>query len=173
MKETHKNSFEFINDKILNKIPKKDKNRLFKYRRVRRDIVKFENEIEELKNQLKEKRQKLNRYNEMLTHIYGQIEYLKSDYDFKISIICDRKKFGIYWNTNVKYKRNLTKSIYLGSDKKIRKLICDRNNVDVTISDEEFKDLLYYEFSDSIKDWCIENKNDIMNRSVKMEDLLV
>ena len=173
MKEKHKNSFEFINDKILKKVNKKDKSRLFKYRRIRRDVIKFEEDVLELQNQIKEKRKKINRYSEMLNHIFSQIEYLKTDYDFKVSVICNKKEFGNYWNINVKHKRNLTKSIYLGSDKKIRKFICNRNNVDEKISDEEFKDLLYYEFSDSVKDWCIENKDDIMNRSVKMEDLLV
>ena len=49
--------------------------------------------------------------------------------------------------------------------------MCRMNSYSIT--DEEFKDLLYFEFSDSIKDWCIDNKDDLMNRSVKMEDLLV
>ena len=42
-----------------------------------------------------------------------------------------------------------------------------------SITDEEFKNLLYFEFSDSIKDWCINNKDVIMNQSIKMGDLLV
>lgn len=173
MKEKHKNSFEFVNKKILKEVGKKDEHRLYKYRRIRREIPILEDKVEELKLEMNKIKEKIKKKNEQINHIFSQIEYLKSDYDFKISIICNKKKYGNYWNINVKHKRNLTKSIYLGSDKKIREFICKRNDKDVSISDKEFGDLLYVEFSESVKDWCIENKDDLMNRTIKMEDLLV
>ena len=171
MKKQHLNSFEFVDNKILNKISDKDKDRLFKYRRIRRDILKWEKEVENLRKKIKGKRDNINRYNEMLNHLFKEIEYLKSDYDPKIHIVSNLKKGITYWNLNIKYK-STTKPIYLGSDKKLRSIICKRNDVRINVSKSKFRDLLYYEFSDNIKDWVIENKDEIFNMKITLNELL-
>ena len=171
MKKQHKESFEFVNDKILDKISKKDKDRLFKYRRVRRDIIKLENEVDELKEIISNKKSKIGRYNKIINHLHKEIEYLKSDFDPKIHIVSNLKNDKIYWNLNIKY-RSTTKPIYLGSDKNIREVICRRNNVKINIKESKLRDLLYFELSDNVKDWVIDNKDEIFNKKMTFNELL-
>ena len=54
-----KDSFEYIPKKILDKLPKKDRNDLYKFRRVRRKIFEWENDVEELNNEIKNKKKEL------------------------------------------------------------------------------------------------------------------
>lgn len=171
MKRKHNNSFEFIDNKILDKLNKKDKERLFKYRRVRRDIIKLDNDIDELNNIIKSKKEKVNRYNEILNYLYSQIEYLKSDFDPKINVVINNKKGKKYWNLNIKYKSS-NKPIYLGSDKVIRKKISEIHNVRINVNENKLRDLLYYELSDNIKDWVIENKENIFNMKITLNEIL-
>ena len=51
-----KDSFEYIPKKILDKLPKKDRNDLYKFRRVRRKVFEWENDVEELNNEIKNKK---------------------------------------------------------------------------------------------------------------------
>lgn len=171
MKKQHQNSFEFIKKKILDKISKKDKYRLFKYRRVRKHIIEWENEVDVLKEEIKKRRIKVNRYNEILNHLHKEIEYLKTDYDPKIHIVSNLKNGKIYWNLNIKYK-STTKPIYLGSDKNIREVICKRNNIKTNIKESKLRDLLYFELSDNVKDWVIDNKDEIFNKKITFNELL-
>ena len=171
MKKKHNNSFEFIDNKILDKINKKDKDRLFKYRRSRRYLVELYNDVDELKDIIKSKKEKINRYNEIINHLYSKIEYLKSDFDPKINIVINNKNGKKYWNLNIKYK-STTKPIYLGSDKVIRKKISEIHNVRINVNESKLRDLLYYELSDNVKDWVIENKENIFNKKITLNEIL-
>ena len=152
MKKKHLNSFQFVNNKILNEIHKKDKERLFKYRRVRRNIIDWENEIEFYKNEIEKRKEKINRYNEILNHLYNQIPS-NNIYEYE------------------SYK-STTKSLYLGKENVIREIICKRNNKKINIEKGEFLDLLYMEIRDNLVDWVIDLKNEIFNNNITFKELI-
>ena len=138
----------YISTKQLDKlgVSKKDRSDYFKYRRLIRDeIPKKKLEIEYLKDDIKDIQKKIGEYNRIVTELYGRIEYIFEDYTPNIYIVKNSKKskskpnkltklkrneINYFWMINVKYKRK-TKPIYLGSDKKVREIICRRNNKNV------------------------------------------
>lgn len=178
MLKKHEQSFEYINDKIYNLLTPEIKDGLDKYRRVRRDIIKDEKEIEKLKEKIKEKQTKIKRYNDIINHLYGKIEHLKSDYDPTVSFVKYKKKLRrtnevvYYWNCNVKYRRTNC-SIYLGSDEKLRELFVKNKKKRKSLSFDDFKDVyLSSELVDQVKDWCIDNVESIFERTPSLEELL-
>jgi len=134
----HKLSFEGISDKVWENLDKKLQIDVSKYRRVRRDVIKFEKEIEKQRELIKEKQFKLRKYNKILTHLYSKINHLKSDFLPIINVVSYSKKDNIYWNINVKFQ-NKVKSNYLGSDNKVRKEFKDRIGLRKNISNSKLK----------------------------------
>ena len=134
----HKISFEGISDKVWENLDKKLQIDVSKYRRVRRDVIKFEKEIEKQRELIKEKQFKVRKYNKILTHLYSKINHLKSDFLPIINVVSYSKKDNIYWNINVKFQ-NKIKSNYLGSDNKVRKEINDRIGLRKNISNSKLK----------------------------------
>ena len=72
----HKLSFEGISDKVWNNLDKKLQIDVSKYRRVRRDVIKWENEIESQRELIRKRKSKIKEYNKILTHLYGKINHL-------------------------------------------------------------------------------------------------
>ena len=114
-----KDSFEYIPKKILDKLPKKDRNDLYKFRRVRRKVFEWENDVEELNNEIKNKKKRIKEYKKIVTHLYEKINVLRSDFVPIVNVVSYSKSGSLYWNLNVKMKKQI-RSIYLGSDKKLR-----------------------------------------------------
>ena len=161
----HKISFEGISDKIWKNLDKKLQIDVSKYRRVRRDVIKFEKEIEKQKELIKEKQLKVKKYNKILTHLYSKINHLKSDYLPIINVVSysknDNKDF-IYWNINVKFQ-NKIKSNYLGSDIKVRKEFKDRIGLRKNISNSKLKRQIEFYLVEEVMDMVIDNKDDFDN----------
>ena len=166
----HKLSFEGINDKVWNNLDKKLQIDVSKYRRVRRDVIKWENEIESQRELIRKRRSKIKEYNKILTHLYGKINHLKSDFLPIINVVSYKKDESIYWNINVKFK-NQIKSIYLGSDNKIREIFKDRVGLRKNVSKDKLKQQIEFYLIEEIMDMVIDNKNDFNNWSIKKEEL--
>ena len=166
----HKLSFEGISDKVWNNLDKKLQIDVSKYRRVRRDVIKWENEIESQRELIKKRRSKVKEYNKILTHLYGKINHLKSDFLPIINVVSYKKDESIYWNINVKFK-NQIKSIYLGSDNKIREIFKDRVGLRKNVSKDKLKQQIEFYLIEEIMDMVIDNKNDFNNWSIKKEEL--
>ena len=161
----HKLSFEGISDKIWKNLDKKLQIDVSKYRRVRRDVIKFKKEIEKQKELIKEKQLKVKKYNKILTHLYSKINHLKSDYLPIINVVSysknDNKDF-IYWNINVKFQ-NKIKSNYLGSDIKVRKEFKDRIGLRKNISNSKLKKQIEFYLVEEVMDMVIDNKDNFDN----------
>ena len=161
----HKISFEGISDKIWKNLDKKLQIDVSKYRRVRRDVIKFEKEIEKQRELIREKQLKVRKYNKILTHLYSKINHLKSDYLPIINVVSysknDNKDF-IYWNINVKFQ-NKIKSNYLGSDIKVRKEFKDRIGLRKNISNSKLKRQIEFYLVEEVMDMVIDNKDDFDN----------
>ena len=166
----HKLSFEGINDKVWNNLDKKLQIDVSKYRRVRRDVIKWENEIESQRELIRKRRSKIKEYNKILTHLYGKINHLKSDFLPIINVVSYKKDESIYWNINVKFK-NQIKSIYLGSDNKIREIFKDRVGLRKNVSKDKLKQQIEFYLIEEIMDMVIDNKNDFNSWSIKKEEL--
>lgn len=166
----HKISFEGISDKVWKNLDKKLQIDVSKYRRVRRDVIKFEKEIKDWKDKVKKRREKIKEYNKILTHLYGKINHLKSDYLPIINVVSYKKDESIYWNINVKFK-NYIKSVYLGSDKKLREIFKEKVGLRINVSNEKLKQQIEFYLVEEIMDMVIENKNDFNNWSIKKESL--
>ncbi len=166
----HKLSFEGISDKVWKNLDKKLQIDVSKYRRVRRDVIKWENEIESQRELIRKRKSKIKEYNKILTHLYGKINHLKSDFLPIINVVSYKKDESVYWNINVKFK-NQIKSIYLGSDNKIREIFKDRIGLRKNISKDKLKQKIEFYLVEEIMDMVIDNKNDFNNWSIKKEEL--
>ena len=165
-----KDSFEYIPKKILDKLPKKDRNDLYKFRRVRRKVFEWENDVEELNNEIKNKKKRIKEYKKIVTHLYEKISYLKSDYFPIVNVVNYKKSDNVFWNINIKFK-NYIKSIYLGSDKKIRKMLSEKIGMRKNVSKDKLKQKLEFYLIEEVEDLVIDNKNDYDNWNVKKEEL--
>ena len=161
----HKLSFEGISDKVWKNLDKNLQSDVSKYRRVRRDVIKFEKEIEKQRELIREKQLKVRKYNKILTHLYSKINHLKSDYLPIINVVSysknDNKDF-IYWNINVKFQ-NKIKSNYLGSDNIVRKEFKDRIGLRKNISNSKLKRQIEFYLVEEVMDMVIDNKDDFEN----------
>ena len=167
----HKLSFEGISDKVWGNLDKKLQLDVSKYRRVRRDVLKFEKEIESQRKLIKKKQEKIKEYNKILTQLYGKINHLKSDYLPIINVVSYKKREIYYWNINVKFQ-NKTKSIYLGSDVKIREIFKSKIGLRRNISKDKLKYQIEFYLVEEIMDLVIDNKNDFENFKINKEELL-
>ena len=158
----HKISFESLSDKRWKNLDKKLQIDVSKYRRVRRDVLKMDKEIEEYRSLIKERQLKIKKYNKILTHLYSKINVLKSDYLPVINVVSYKKDDNVYWNINVKFQ-NKIKSNYLGSDKKVREEFTNRIGLRKNISNSKIKENIEFYLVEEIMDLVIENKDDFDN----------
>ena len=166
----HKLSFEGISDKKWKSLDKNLRDDVSKYRRCRRKVLEWENDVKELKNEISKKKNRIKEYNKILTHLYGKISFLKSDYFPIVNVVNYKKGDNVFWNINVKFK-NYVKSIYLGSDKKIRKMLSEKIGMRKNVSKDKLKQKLEFYLIEEVEDLVIDNKNDYDNWNVKKEEL--
>lgn len=131
-------------------------------------------------NSLKEEIENLNKeckniYKEM-EEIHNQNPHLSEDYVMTFNISKQNKKLannsiGVFWIINLKY-RGTNKSIYLGSDKKVREIVSTQLNTKRRLSEDTLKDKIYYLCYDGLWDLVIENKQNLFDIKIKFEDLI-
>ena len=165
-----KESFEYIPKKILDKLPKKDRYDLYKFRRVRKKIFEWENDVEELNNEIKKKKKRIKEYKKIVTHLYEKINVLRSDFVPIVNVVSYSKSGFLYWNLNVKMKKQI-RSIYLGSDKKLREIFKSKIGMRKNINKDKLKEIIEYEIVDEVVDMVIENKNKFSEWNIDKEKL--
>ena len=170
MLSKHKTQFEGIPDKVWDSLDKKLQVDLSKYRRVRRDVMKFEKEIESHRSKIKDKQIKIRHYNKILNHLYGKINHLKSDYIPIINVVSYVKSDNIYYNINVKFKNNI-KSIYIGSNDKLSLIFKEKLGLKRNPNRRKIKELIEFHFVDEIIDMCIENKDTFFDIKINKSEL--
>jgi hypothetical protein len=166
----HKISFESLSDKRWKNLDKKLQIDVSKYRRVRRDVLKMDKEIEEYRSLIKEKQLKTKKYNKILTHLYSKINILKGDFLPIINVVSYSKKDNIYWNINVKFQ-NKIKSNYLGSDNRVRKEFSDRVGLRKNISKSKLKEKIEFYLVEEIMDMVIEKKDNFNDFKIDKDKL--
>lgn len=166
----HKTQFEEISDKVWDSLDEKLQIDLARYRRVRRDVLKFEKEIDSFRDKIKDKQSKIKHYNQILTHLYGKINHLKSDFIPIVNVVSYSKLNKTYFNINVKFKNNI-KSIYIGSNDKLSIIFKDKLGLKRKPTEEKTKELIQFHFIEEIIDMCIENKKDFLQMKIDKETL--
>ena len=166
----HKTQFEGISDKIWNSLDKKLQIDLSKYRRVRRDVLKFEKEIESYRSKIKDKQSEIKHYNQILTHLYGKINHLKTDFIPIVNVVSYSKLNKTYFIINVKFKNNI-KSIYVGSNDKLSVIFKDKLELKRKPNVKRIKELIQFHFVEEIIDICIENKEDFLQMRIDKQTL--
>lgn len=167
----HKTQFEGLSDKVWDSLDKKLQIDLSKYRRVRRDVIKFEKEIESYRSKIKDKQNKIRQYNKILNHLYGKINHLKSDYIPIVNVVSYVKFDNVYYNINVKFKNHI-KSIYIGSNDKLSVIFKEKLGLKRKPNKTKIKELIEFHFVDEIIDICIENKDTFFDMKISKEQLL-
>ena len=97
------------------------KSKVNSYRGVLSNIVKQENLIKELDNEIQKCRNKIENYNETLLDKNIEIDSLRDDFEFTCSIVKTNPKGFEYFNLTISRRTERPKNIYLGSAKKITK----------------------------------------------------
>ena len=166
----HKTQFEGLSDKVWDSLDKKLQIDLSKYRRVRRDVIKFEKEIESYRSKIKDKQNKIRQYNKILNHLYGKINHLKSDYIPIVNVVSYVKFDNVYYNINVKFKNHI-KSIYIGSNDKLSVIFKEKLGLKRKPNKTKIKELIEFHFVDEIIDICIENKNTFFEMKLNKNEL--
>lgn len=166
----HKTQFEGLSDKVWDSLDKKLQIDLSKYRRVRRDVIKFEKEIESYRSKIKDKQNKIRQYNKILNHLYGKINHLKSDYIPIVNVVSYVKSDKVYYNINVKFKNNI-KSIYVGSYENLSIMFKEKLSLNKKPNKNKIKELIEFHFVDEIIDICIENKNTFFEMKLNKNEL--
>ena len=166
----HKTQFEGLSDKVWDSLDKKLQIDLSKYRRVRRDVIKFEKEIESYRSKIKDKQNKIRQYNKILNHLYGKIKHLKSDYIPIVNVVSYVKFDNVYFNINVKFKNHI-KSIYIGSNDKLSVIFKVKLGLKRKPNKTKIKELIEFHFVDEIIDICIENKDTFFDMKIDKEKL--
>lgn len=166
----HKTQFEGLSDKVWNSLDKDLQTDLSKYRRVRRDVIKFEREIENFKTKIKDKQNKIREYNKILTHLYGKINHLKSDFIPIVNVVIYKRDGKNYFNINVKFKNKIT-SVYIGSYDKLKVLFKSKLSLKRIPTVGKVKELIQFHFVEEVIDLCIENKDDFDKLTIRKEML--
>jgi len=169
----HKMGFESVSDDVWNSFDKELQIDLGKYRRVRRDEIKFDKEIDKLNEKIKEYRERKKKYNKILTHLYDKINHIKDDFLPIVNIVGYNKKSDgmVYWNVNVKFKKKL-RSWYLGKDDKIREILYKNVGVGLKVKKDTIKKRLEFYLREEIMDYVIDNKMDFENIVIDRNELL-
>ena len=167
----HKTQFEGLSDKVWDSLDKKLQIDLSKYRRVRRDVIKFEKEIESYRSKIKDKQNKIRQYNKILSHLYGKINHLKSDYIPIVNVVSYVKFDNVYYNINVKFKNHI-KSIYIGSNDKLSVIFKEKLGLKRKPNKTKIKELIEFHFVDEIIDICIENKDTFFDMKIDKSELI-
>ena len=110
-----------ISEKLFRNLPKNMKSKVNSYRGVLSNIVKQENLIKELDNEIQKCRNKIENYNETLLDKNIEIDSLRDDFEFTCSIVKTNPKGFEYFNLTISRRTERPKNIYLGSTKKITK----------------------------------------------------
>ena len=167
----HKTQFEGLSEKVWDSLDNKLQIDLSKYRRVRRDVIKFEKEIESYRSKIKDKQNKIRQYNKILNHLYGKINHLKSDYIPIVNVVSYVKFDNVYYNINVKFKNHI-KSIYIGSNDKLSVIFKEKLGLKRKPNKTKIKELIEFHFVDEIIDICIENKDTFFDMKIDKSELI-
>jgi FtsZ-binding cell division protein ZapB len=163
---------------IINKLKKNDRDsiNLIQYSNLQLQLNWNLDEIDELKDKIK-KLQKDSKelYGEM-EGIYNKNPHLSEDYVMSFNISKQNKKLSDgkitpYWIINLKY-RGSNKSIYLGSNEKVREIVGKEIGVKKKLEEGRLKSEIYDMCYDKLLDLVVKEKKNLFDMTIRFEDLI-
>ncbi|MBJ11255.1 MAG: hypothetical protein CMP66_07375 [Flavobacteriales bacterium] len=164
-------NFEYIDEITFQKLSSEQQKEILEYRSINGLIKRKLNSIERKRKQIKLKQDEVKQLKKEHTRLLKKVKVYSKSYNPIISIVPNIKKGNIYWNCNVKVRGNL-KSIYLGSDKLVRKYLQEQYSTRLNISKTKLKKLIDFEVRDKITDMIIDNYKKFQNTTLRLEDLV-
>ena len=164
-------NFEYIDEITFVKLSSEQQKEILEYRSINGLIKRKQNSIERKREQIKLQQHEVKQLKKEHTKLLKKVKVYSKSYNPIISIVPNIKKGNIYWNCNVKVRGNL-KSIYLGSDKLVRKYLQEQYSTRLNISKKKLKKLIDFEVRDKITDMIIDNYKKFQNTTLRLEDLV-
>ena len=118
MKIIDEKQFNYISNKVLKKLPKRDRGNLYKYRSTYRWYKDNNEKLKLLENEIMRRKEKKNQYVKDLIKKNKQLDHLRKDYDFSWSV-SRLKNEGNYYNFSISRRQYNNKTGLLGSSKNI------------------------------------------------------
>ena len=163
--------FEYIDEVTFQKLSSEQQEEIIEYRSVSGLIKRKQNSIERKREQIKSQQQEIKQLKKQETKLLKEVKIYSENYNPIISIVPNIKKGNVYWNCNVKVRGNL-KSIYLGSDKVVRKYIQERHSTRLNISKQKLKKIFDFEVRDKITDMIIDDYKKFQTTTLRLGDLV-
>tara|TARA_B110000037_G_scaffold64422_1_gene78539 strand:- start:1988 stop:2599 length:612 start_codon:yes stop_codon:yes gene_type:complete len=193
--------FGSIPVKLWEKLEGNDKQFLFKYDYHRKKMIELDEEIEELKLDIEEKKNKKEKHRKRSEEIYKNNKHLKDDYSVSLNIskndrytsirerqgfntegksktqlLKERKFVGRYWLVNIKYKGK-TKSVHIGNDDYVKDFIKKdeylNQNMELPdkLSEEDIRDCINVLVRENVYDLVTSGDN-LLDKKIRFTDLV-
>jgi len=171
-----KRRFSNIHKSIFDKMSSRERQPIAKYNGMMNSIEKMYEEIEDYKHLIEEIEKKIRKYSKSCERIYDKHKHLEEDYTIRFYFTVNEKviKSGEvrkYWMINLKYKGD-NKSIYLGSEEKVKEVVKNELNEDVSDFDKDsLIDKLFYLIKDNLEDMVVKKQN-LFDENITLSQLI-
>ena len=163
--------FEYIDEVTFQKLSSEQQKEIIEYRSVSGLIKRKQNSIERKREQIKSQQHEIKQLKKQETKLLKEVKIYSKNYNPIISIVPNIKNRNVYWNCNVKVRGNL-KSIYLGSDKVVRKYLQENHSTRLNISKQKLKKIFDFEVRDKITDMIIDDYKKFQTTTLRLGDLV-
>ena len=119
MKITEERQFDYIPDKVLKNLSKRDRDNLRSYRGTYRWYKNNDDKIKSLEKEITKRKEKKEQYVKELIKKNKELDHLRKDYQFSWSVSRLKNK-GDYYNFTISRRQYNTKTGSLGSSKNIK-----------------------------------------------------
>lgn len=148
---------------------------MLEYNHLNQNIGWLIDDIEDLKKEIEDKEREILFYNSQCEKIFNENSHLVDEYYMMFNISKQNKKLssgkiGVFWILNLKYKRS-NKSIYLGSDKKVREIVNNELGSSRKLSDDRLRSEIYDMVYDKLFK-LVKGKDNLYDLKIKFEDLI-
>jgi len=163
----------FLSDEVYYSLHHDLQEEIKEYRSISRLIKRKESKKTRLKTEIKEIDKEIHQLKKDQTEQWGKVIIFKEEYIPNVSVTMYIKKKYKYWNCTLRIK-GIAKSIYLGSDKKLRQQVSDLYQDDdvIKLNTNQFRFKLMDIVSEPIKEMIRTNPDDFINKKVVFKDLI-
>lgn len=120
---TLRKKFDFIPDSVYKNLDEKIRDQLLMFRRRSHNLKQKEDKISNLKKTIKLEQSKLVEMRSDLIDLHRQIQHLRDDFYFTLSVTSYKKKNNRYYNLNINRTGLDNKSVSLGRSDTIKEIL--------------------------------------------------
>ena len=170
-----KERFGDISKEVFNKMSSLERQPIAKYNNMMRSVRKWESQIDILKEDINKLNGRIKSYEKKCKKLYDDNKHLEEEYNIQFNVSTNNKTLAngdiaIFWMINLKY-RGMTKPIYLGSDKNVRKRIKEELGLKKKLKKEDVRSKIRFLCFDNLYDMVIKGDN-LFDRKVSFDDLI-